>query len=306
MKEVRTISNDWIKIIQQQAEFSKKFATQFEIAARVAENAGSIIIQNLEVFSSRMKSIVIPHIDTTQLTESLKNIGKGLLETESDIKVFKAAMVEMGYPPHDGMSIRQMRTIAKHYKTDSDELKENIDGFMSALYNPNEMKLILLSWEKKKLIRRRLPLLRNAIMAHNLGMYDLVVPSVLSQLEGVLVDIFTIKGNVNGQIQEIMLQNLLLKNYGYERSFSFDDSIHDYYVKNILVNFEHGKTAKSDLSRHAILHGSDTDFGKQTTSLKVLLLFDYFVTASENIKDEDIQKTKREVAEIRKRNRYRK
>lgn len=295
--------NDLVRLMQQQAEFSQRIGSHLTRVTGLAENAGSALSKSLQAISSKMQSIVIPHIDTTELLKGLENIRKGILETESDIKVFKAAMVEMGYPPHDGMSIGQMRAIAKQYKVNSDELKEKIDGFMATLYNPSEMQQTLLSWEKKDLITKRLPLLRNAIMAHNLGMYDLVVPSVLSQLEGVLVDIFTVKGNVNGQIQKIMLENLLLKNYEYDYLFSFDDSIHEFYVKNILVNFEHGKNTKSDLSRHAILHGSDTNFGKQTVSLKVLLLFDYLVSASESIKNEDVQKAKREIKEIRRRNR---
>src|SRR5690606_5130815 len=124
-------------------------------------------------------------------------------------------------------------------------------------------------WESSNILRKRMPLLRNAIMAHNLGMYDLVVPSVLSQLEGFLVDLFEYKGKVFGKTQLVFLKHLLLEN---RNEYSFDDAIHEYYSQQILESFEHGKETESGVSRHAILHGGETGFGKETTSLKILLL----------------------------------
>ncbi|MFC5604442.1 hypothetical protein [Sporosarcina koreensis] len=243
-----------------------------------------------------------PYLDLTQFTQSFANIQSGILKTEEDIKVFKVAIVELGYPPHDGMAIGNMRAIAELYLDDKKELEDNIDEIMTHLYNASELKEILLFWEETKLVKKRLPLLRNAIMAHNLGMYDLVVPSIISQMEGLLVDTFHVKGRVDGTIQKVMLKNLLLKDESIS-SFSFDETIHEYFSDNVLASFEHGKQLGTDLSRHAILHGSDTGFGKRTVSLKAILLFDYLVSASIKVKDDVIQECKREIAGIRRRKR---
>ncbi|WP_338656270.1 hypothetical protein V6B14_08505 [Sporosarcina psychrophila] len=294
------------KVVQQQLVISKGFSNQLAAIGEIASRANVIVARSMETFSAKMQSLVIPHIDLPQMAQSWENLRQGILETEEDIKVFKVAMVEMGYPPHDGMSIKQMRTISKRYHVDSNEVKQNIGGIMAELYDPVEMKEIILKWEKTITIKKRLPLLRNAIMAHNLGMYDLVVPAVLSQLEGVLVDTFSIKGRVTGEIQRVLLKHLLLKSKHFESTFNFDAAIHDYYKDNILMGFKHGEASKSDISRHAILHGGDTNFGRQPISLKALLLFDYIVTASEGIEDADIQNAKREVLGVRRRNSKRK
>ena len=38
---------------------------------------------------------------------------------------------------------------------------------------------------------------------------------------------------------------------------------------------EHGKALQPDLSRHAILHGGDTNYGTELNALKVIMLIDY-------------------------------
>lgn len=280
---------------------TKEFKTINETLFGIGEmmqKTGKVISEALsftqkisEAVSAQLKSITIPHIDW-------ENLKQGILETEEDIKIFKVAMVEMKYPPHDGMDIIEMRKIANKYNNNKEDLEKNIDEIMNELYQPREMMKILLGWERTTLINKRLPLLRNAIMAHNLGMYDLVVPSVLSQLEGLLVDIFNITGRVDGEIQKILLNELLLNNEYFDNTYSFDNAIHTYYKENILVGFEHGKITQSELSRHSILHGSNTYFGKQANSLKVILLFDYLVNAAEHIEAEDIERTRRKVNEI--------
>jgi len=58
-------------------------------------------------------------------------------------------------------------------------------------------------------------------------------------------------------------------------NYSFDEAIQKYYLDIILAGFEHGTVPKSFLSRHAILHGGDTNYGNITNSLKSILLFDY-------------------------------
>jgi hypothetical protein len=246
-----------------------------------------MLVQVTEI-STRMNQI----LRQSNFTETFEKMAKGIKETEEDIKVFKAAMVELGYPPHDELDIRLMRSIAQDFREEGKEsVEEYIDEFMCEFYSPAIIQKISSKWEQYNFLKKRLPLLRSAIRAHNIGMYDLVVPSVISQFEGVIVDAFDIKGNVNGAIQEILYGTLLLK----ENSFvwDFDEEVHSYYSQKVLVGFAHGKKAKSEISRHAILHGGDTDFGLETNSLKVILLFDYIVEALNDM-DEDLMLLGRE------------
>ncbi|PEC09881.1 hypothetical protein CN567_22220 [Bacillus toyonensis] len=59
--------------------------------------------------------------------------------------------------------------------------------------------------------------------------------------------------------------------------FSFDKQIQTFYLNTILIGFEHGESLKSKLSRNAILHGADLEYGTEENSLKSILIFDYIL-----------------------------
>lgn len=279
------------KIMKPYREQFKKISIELNPVFEQIRKQNQIIAQTLQqYFSSEI------------LEKSFKKIREGLIETEEDLKVFKFAMVDLGYPPHGDIDIPRMRLIAKAYKDiGKKHLENNIDGFMIRFYNDQRIRKIGLDWEKKELLKDRLPLLRNAIMAHNLGMFDLVVPSIISQLEGIIIKAFNVKGRIDGKTISILLENLLLKNKEFQSGIDFDDAIHQYYSNYVLVSFEHGKETNSDISRNAILHGADTKFGKQTVSLKVILLFDYIVKSISELKEQTIINAKKAVRDYRKR-----
>lgn len=282
-------------IIEQQKMFSKIINPPY-----IREIIPQSIIEQQKMSSK----IINPYI--TEITKSFKKIADGIKETEEDIKTFKVAIVELGYPPHESIDMRRLRYIARDYRENGKEhVEKYIDKFMIWFYDSQMLNNISLEWEDIEHIKKRLPLLRNSIMAYNQGMYDLVVPSLLSQFEGIIVDGFKIKGYVNGAIISILLDYLLLKNRDYNSSLSFDDAIHKYYSEKILASFEHGASIKSDVSRNAILHGADTNFGKQTVALKVILLMDYIIRSVDNLKEETIILAQKEIEKYRKRRKSR-
>lgn len=284
-----------------------KFTQQAnEIASIVKKNMGVISEATMKQMnfaletSTKLRGSLKQVIQTSQFLEGWENLKRGIIESEQDLKVFKYAMVELGFPPHHALSISQMRFIAQNYEDNKEEVESYIADFLNEFYNSKKLNEILIEWEDSKILEKRLPLLRNAVMAHNIGMYDLVVPAILSQLEGFLIDLFGVKGRVDGKITKIMLKHLLVEKEGHDSGFNFDDAIHKYYSEQILENFEHGKTMKYGISRHAILHGADTEFGKPSTSLKVLLLFDYLNYISDELTIESIEIANKEINQIRK------
>lgn len=215
--------------------------------------------------------------------EKIERINKGIIQTEEDLEVFKVAIIELGYPPHEDMDITTMRNIAKSYTSDKESLFQVIDQVMCHYYNNTFLSSMAKKWEYNNQIKDRLPILRNVIMAHNQGMYYVSIPAILSQFEGTLIDTFDIKGIVGGHIIKQLLRGLLVDN-STDDFVNFDDGIYKYYEKNVLVRFNHGDEIESDISRHAILHGGDINYGKQANSIKLILLFDYI---SEKIKQID-------------------
>lgn len=270
-RHIRYINNEYIKSVQSIAE------------------------QTSKVVDSYLKTIKTISFD--QIQESFKKLAAGLLETEDDLKVFKVAIIDLGYPPHENMDLGTMRGIAKAYVEDKETLEEVIDDIMCEYYDDIFFRELGAIWEDSNGLQRRLSILRNVIMSHNLGMYGVSVPTIIAQLEGMIVEAFEIKGRVNGGIINILLSELLRKE---EAVYSFNEEILGYYKDNILAGFEHGKIVESDISRNAILHGADVEYGKQTVSIKAILLFDFIADKLDDVDQGLIRETKNKVEEYRR------
>jgi len=281
-------------------QIAENFAKQVREALRPILSAKQEFTSIAEDFKRAATNFEFTN-PSVSLSITLNRIKQGILKTEEDMKVFKIAIIELGYPPHEGMDISTIRGIAQAYTNDKEHLSEIIDQIMCDYYDDDFIMMISGLWEENDTIKERLPILRNVIMAHNQGMYNVAIPSILAQFEGSLVDAFNIRGKVDGTIVNKLIR-ILLKNNSSDTLWSFDKEIHKFYEENLMVSFNHGGLIGSKVSRHAILHGGDKEYGTQENSIKLILLFDYIATEFKNIDDKTIKKANEEISKYRKYN----
>ncbi|KFI01421.1 hypothetical protein P8879_02175 [Bacillus spizizenii] len=229
-----------------------------------------------------------------------KEISKELNHARDDFRYFKKIMVEMGFPPHEEMEVKKMRKIVDDYKTKGKKYVESyLDDLVIAEFGIDFLSERLKYWEKHhEFLKKRMPLLRSCIRAHNLGMYYLVVPALLTQLEGIIFDSFKIKGSTTTAMLKKAI-DLLLETKNDDSSISFHDNINKYYKEKILSGFSYGKPVGTDVSRHAILHGYDLEFGKEIVSLKVILLLDYIIEAVDCMDSSKIPSCREEINKLK-------
>lgn len=206
-----------------------------------------------------------------------RNMEKEIEEENQMKELFQIVMLGLGFPPSDTLFPKEMKWILDSYSSyngNSNELlKEEITNFLIGCYNEKELNTLLNYWEKQTVCQSRVHILREVIQGHIMGFYNLTVPTMLSQIEGIIAEGFNHVGRMKEKDQKQYISVLL----SCTDTGSFDSAINEYFLSTILVGFEHGKEIKSDLSRHAILHGADTNFGTQINSLKCILLFDYLL-----------------------------
>ena len=95
---------------------------------------------------------------------------------------------------------------------------------------------------------------------------------MLIQIEGLLGDYFNHIGRMTGNDVTNYLQSIDGKYLG-----SMYDAVKKYLSDYIYANFEWGSPITSFLSRHAILHGADKNYGTKMNAIKSILLFDFLV-----------------------------
>lgn len=227
----------------------------------------------------------------------IDSFKKGIIETEEDVKIFKEAMVAVGYPPSERLDLHKLRLISKAIKSKEGlPTVQSIDRIMQSYYNESAISYIGAEWESKQHIANRLSILRNIIMGHNLKMFNLSVPAAIAQFEGIIFQSFEVKGRTNNEILKALLEVLLYKT----DTFSYDKEIYTFYADRVTGGFRIGKEIESDTSRNAILHGYDIEYGNEIVSLKMILFLDHIIESTSDIPENIMKVGKAKVAEVRR------
>ncbi|WP_309260434.1 hypothetical protein [Bacillus cereus] len=228
---------------------------------------------NIESFSDA-ESLVSRYLSAVKIVSKLEEIQEKARITEEKTERFKTIMIEIGFPPHGGLFPQEVSHLVDLYdEQGGGHLKGIINKFMIERYNAAELEVFLQGWQAIGWISNRHEILSSAIKAHIEGDFFLTVPIFLAQIEGVIAQGFAHHGRMGGNTLQQYLETLLVN----EGVFSFDKQIQTFYLNTILVGFEHGEPLQSKLSRNAILHGADVEYGTEENSLKSILIFDYIL-----------------------------
>lgn len=132
-------------------------------------------------------------------------------------------------------------------------------------------------WEQDALIAPRLPILLDALSAHEKALYTCSIPVLLAQLEGLIAEAKHHKGIFTGRLLEQYMNPMMEKGSRFKRAAA------RMAVKTLWSNFYHGDTLPP-FSRHAILHGADVRYGTAANSLRAILYFDNIRRALRQLK----------------------
>ncbi len=266
---------------------AQQMATQIQTLSSVFNSVGAI--------GQRMQET----LNSFNFQERLLDLRELAKRAEETTLSFKTIVIELGFPPHDFMPIYSMRRVIQLYEEKGIEYTRRFLERYMCMFVYDKVTLIEIhdSWQQAEWLEKRLPIIDTVIEGHFNRYYMLTVPTILAQIEGVLVEgILKLEAvdpdvKIKYEHQKNFLGQFLL---GSKSSFSFDEQIEEFYLKTVLANFDRGKEVGSDLSRHAILHGEDVNYGTKINSLKGILIFDYiFDKLNEAYKD--IEKSKLEV-----------
>jgi hypothetical protein len=129
-------------------------------------------------------------------------------------------------------------------------------------------------WQADPFLKRRFKPLSQALEAHAAGLFSASVPTLIAQLEGLIADLSGHKGQMNGAAWVRLMDEIASQD-------PLAGKLVAVFATEILTGkFAHGGDVASPLSRHAILHGGDVDYGTETNSRTAILIVDYFACVS--------------------------
>lgn len=223
--------------------------------------------KTIDAVKSTLESFV--RIDwSVVVDEFIQGVNIGLKNAEQE---YKTIMLRAGYPPISNLHINKTMEIIK--LKDEPQISTNLlNELLFKYYDEVKTDALLTKLHDVSWINKRVPIFEQSFKAHHQGDYFLSVATILPQIEGMFADATNTKGKMSGRVLEAKVKEVLGSNV---KLFNFNKEIENFYLKTILVGFEHNKPVKSFLSRHAILHGGDVEYGTRENSLRCIMLLEF-------------------------------
>jgi hypothetical protein len=228
-------------------------------------DVNAIVNSMKQQFQDLVASVAKSTVDVIQLgfAELAKEVAK-----QSD--AIAIMLTDAGWTPTMHVFMSDLVEFLERYLQDGiDAVQDELDHYLVKFYDQSLLEEILDVWSENVIIANRMLILLDVIHAHVKGVYNLSVPAILAQLEGLMADFYHHQGELRGK---------QLKAY-YKTAVADDGKVSEQVLKFVdevlLAHFKHGVPIQSSLSRHAILHGADVTYGNAINSLKLIVLFDY-------------------------------
>ncbi|SCG82723.1 hypothetical protein DW1_1150 [Proteiniborus sp. DW1] len=234
----------------------------------MSSNLKELIYQFNEVLLPRVNM----YIEYFNAVSKMKKMAEDIKYVTESIENFQTICTLLGYPHHYSLFIsqRELDLLFKDFHGNEDEVKQIIDNFYIARFDDMYIKeKFLKRWEQATILSRRLKIIRESISCFEQQLYFTAIPVLFSQLEGMVADGYNHKGRMSSK----QLKQYILDLLNAEDS-SFKAQLSKFYTNTILVGFEHNEPIDSFLSRHAIMHGADVEYGTKQNYIKLLLFFD--------------------------------
>jgi hypothetical protein len=236
------------------AEAIRNVAIPTEVAARM-QQAVQTVAASLEPF-------------TQQFADLARQYGDILPE-------FLLALREAQWPPpsdHSDVTLRDMaRVVTRRREEGQEAARAELDALMLGRHGGEVIDALLVDWSDNLLLRGRAPILRAGVEAHLRGDYACSVPTLLPQIEGIVVDGYGHKGRLCGKDYRDYLKRLLEQDSSQGLEAELRDVARMFFLDILLAEFEHGKAIHFHPSRHAVLHGADVSYATEENSLKAIL-----------------------------------
>jgi hypothetical protein len=203
---------------------------------------------------------------------------------------FETAMMDLQWPaPMIDIDFALMQDIITLYNNlPRQEADTRVGHILSRIYDADCLHERLNSWKRYEWIGPRMHILAMAIGAHIEGKYELSVPVLVAQIEGILLEGSRYGGWIKPNREVANIKEAC------DNDGSFVGRLaKNFFVTAFFQQFTIGQPVVPNLSRHAILHGVDTDYPTPENSLKLILLLDCTL----NVFDE--QRSTSSVSEIK-------
>ncbi len=222
------------------------------------------------VFLSIPEAIVRAAKDVSvKVLPSLESIAKGVLRLPDELKLVVSTLTARGWFISGEMDMSDVREFQQASETAD---VAAVDALMTKWVESQTERI---RESAIKSFPNRQTILEAAFKAHADGQFELAIPVLLIQVEGMCI--------------EVLGKKMFATKNGVPKTKAATDSLINSAISEVIflpLREQHGLTASEGTrqnwpdapNRHEILHGIALDYATHVNSLKALSLIDYFVT----------------------------
>ena len=142
---------------------------------------------------------------------------------------------------------------------------QDVDEILVQFYNQDRLQEMLNIWSERGHFSHRMKILKEAVAAHIEGRFELSIPTLLPQIEGIIADISEHAGRMKFKNLKDYVESIFVRNSRFDRIGK------TFYLSTLLEDFE-WQDSIPFFSRNAILHGADTNYASASNSLRLILI----------------------------------
>lgn len=240
------------------------------------------VFQDSPVIEAVERLKLSPAIEAAKKLKAVTHYWSDILkERELTLEELAEFLSDLNYPPiSTDISTSLLQDLNERLKEAKDSEKvEVLDSFIIRLFNDENVEEKLSEWIELECLKDRIHIISEIVQAHKHKLFSLSTLAIFPQIEGILAETFpelrSQAGKFTGHHQRKSLEEIF-----DNHPDKFNSIWSDYYDDNILNGFEHLKPIEY-LSRHALAHGADKDYGTIVNSTKSLMIFDYIINKIE-------------------------
>ncbi|WP_333803897.1 hypothetical protein [Sulfurospirillum sp.] len=266
---------------------------EFLLAYGKSQKAWQSCIHNV---AKQISQVKIPIINNDlQLTiqkiaeqnRSFQNIDWKAIE--NTLIRYTELLIEQQLPPLNEIEYVEIRILIE--MEDKIEARKSLIEHMTRVYNERRITNMLEEWKSFDIAKKRIHIFEEIIWAHQNKKYNIVIPALIAQFEGLICDIVNVQGIRLDDVLKSHIKTIL----------TTDDKCEVANVaKEFWINVLLDNTVKKDrfLSRHAILHGQDINYGNYEKSLILLITMDSILEWFNKVSEDVIEHSKEEAQKI--------
>lgn len=193
------------------------------------------------------------------------------------IETFEQILSELNYPPIPDMNGHHMKLLIRELNAleDGEEKVELLDEYIVLRFDDTTLDYYVDLWKEYQWLGKRVDIINQIVKAHKQELYYLSVLAVFPQIEGILAEIFPEKRNEKGDFTTKHLRQTFSEIL--DVSDSLDQQWDNFYKENLLRGFQHNEPIEY-LSRHALAHGANFEYGTKVNSTKSLIILGYILS----------------------------